>query len=222
MSVPELQAQHGHHRDQRVAQDVAAQHRPLREPLGPGRAHVVLGERLQHARAQRARDHRGQRQPQRDGRQDERAQPAPAFFQRIQIAGDRQPAQRHAEDEDQQECQQEVGHADAEQCERGAGAVQRSVVTVGGEDPEREGDQQRDRHGQRGELEARADAAADALDDGLAVADRATEVAAQQAAHPGQRTARRCGWSRPSSRRSVSFTVASTDSAIIASIGSPG
>src|SRR6185295_17196236 len=48
----ELEPEHGDHRDQGVAQDVTAHHAPLRQALGARRAHVVLGERLQQARAQ--------------------------------------------------------------------------------------------------------------------------------------------------------------------------
>src|SRR6266850_3889654 len=47
----ELQPQHGDHRDERVAQHVAAHHASLRQALGARGAHVVLGERLQQARA---------------------------------------------------------------------------------------------------------------------------------------------------------------------------
>ena len=48
--VPELDAERGDDRHQRVPERVPREHRPLGEPLGPRRAHVVGADHLQHAR----------------------------------------------------------------------------------------------------------------------------------------------------------------------------
>src|SRR5215470_10352245 len=99
------------------------------------------------------------------------------LLQRIGVAGDGEPAQLDAEEEDEQESEKEVGHADAEESKRGADAVDRGVAPGGRQDPRGSGDDQRDSHGEGGELEARPDALAHVLDHGLAVADRAAEIA---------------------------------------------
>src|SRR5207237_395570 len=95
---------------------------PRRRALGPRRAELCLGERLQHAGAERARDHGGHGQPQRDGGQHERAQAQPRLLQGVGIAGDGEPAKLDAEEEDEEEAEEKVGHEDAEQGERGAHA----------------------------------------------------------------------------------------------------
>src|SRR5438093_816323 len=68
--------------------------------------------------------------------------------------------------------------------EHRAHGVDGGVAPGGGEDSDGRGDDQRDGHGQPGQLEARPDALAHVLNHGLAVADRVAEVAAQEPAHP--------------------------------------
>src|SRR5437773_8809081 len=180
----ELEAHDGDDGDERILQHVAVDDRALGQPFRARRAHPVLAQRLEQARAQRARDDRRQRQPERRGRQHQRAQSRPALLERIEIARDRQPAQGDTEEKDQQQREQEVRHADPEQRKRGAHAIDGRVVTNGGRDGERKRDQQRDAHGQQRELEARPQTPADVVEHGLAVADRATEVTADEATHP--------------------------------------
>src|SRR5919201_3194510 len=142
----ELKPEHGHDGDQRILQHMTADDDPLRKALGARRPYVIFGERLEQTGARLARVHRRQRQAERDRRQHERAKARPAFLQRIEIAGDRQPPQRHAEHEDQQQGEQEVRHADAEQRERRARAIDAAVVAHGGDDGDRKGHEHGDAH----------------------------------------------------------------------------
>src|SRR5216684_8832325 len=132
----ELEAEHRDHGNQSVFQHVTTDHPPLRESLGPRRADIVLRERLQHAGAERARNHGGQSQPQGDGGQHERAQAQPRLLQGVGVARDGEPAKLHAEEEDEEEGEEEVGHADAEEGERGANAVDGGIAAGGGENPD--------------------------------------------------------------------------------------
>src|SRR5262249_61458940 len=106
-------------------------------------------------------------EPQRDRRQRQRAQPVPWFLEWIGVARDRQPAERYAEEEDEEQSEQEVRHADAEQRERRAGAVDSGIAPDRRGDANGERDDHGDRHREERELEARAEAAPHVLDDAL-------------------------------------------------------
>ena len=91
-SAAEVDAQERHHRDERVAHGVDADHPPGGQPLGPGRAHVVGPHRLGQAGPGQA-GHVAQRQrPQDEGGQDVAAEPFAG-------AGHREPAQLDPEEE---------------------------------------------------------------------------------------------------------------------------
>ena len=102
----------------------------------------------------------------------------------IGVAGDGQPSERHAEQEDQEQGDEEVRHADPEEGERRARAVRRGVPSRRREHAEREGHQERDQHRQERQLQAGPQAARHVLDDRLPVPDRAPEVALKEPAHP--------------------------------------
>jgi hypothetical protein len=57
---PELQAQHGHDRQQSVAQRVPDHDHEAVRPLGAGGAHEVLLQHLEHRGAHLTHEHRGQ------------------------------------------------------------------------------------------------------------------------------------------------------------------
>ena len=72
----DLQADDGHHRDERVAQRVQTDDAERRQALGARGAHIVLAEHLQHRRARHARDDGERDGAEHDRRQDEMVQTA--------------------------------------------------------------------------------------------------------------------------------------------------
>ncbi len=130
------------------------------------------------------REHGRQREPERDRGQRQRAEPVDRVLEGIGVAGDGQPSERHAEQEDQEQGDEEVRHADPEEGERRARAVRRGVPSRRREHAEREGHQERDQHRQERQLQAGPEAARHVLHDRLPVPDRAPEVALKEPAHP--------------------------------------
>src|SRR6266536_5549048 len=142
----ELEAEHGDDRDEGVLEHVATDDARLRKPLGPRGTHVVLRERVEHARTQGARDHGGEGEAQSERGQDERAETGHHLLEGVDVAGEGEPAQLHPEEEDQEKGQEKVGHADAEERERRPEAVHGRVAPGRRENAERGGDYEGDGH----------------------------------------------------------------------------
>ena len=70
-SSADQQADHGDHRDQRVAQRVQADHARGRQALGAGGADIVLAQHLEHGRAGLAGDDRERHGAEHDRGQDQ-------------------------------------------------------------------------------------------------------------------------------------------------------
>ena len=98
--VGELDAGDGHDRHQRVAQHVAADDHPAGEALGPGRAGVVLPERLERAGPDEPGEDGARHRADDHGGQHEVPRPLDRVLGQPDVAARGQPAQRQREDED--------------------------------------------------------------------------------------------------------------------------
>ena len=139
----ELQAEDGQHRDHRVAQRVAPQHRAPRHALGAGGADIVLAEHFEQCRARDTREDRRLRQRQRDGRQDQRLEGRPGAGAPAGKAAGRHQPQPHGEDIDQEQREPEIGDRDAELRDAHGQRIAGAAAPLGRKDADGDGDRRR-------------------------------------------------------------------------------
>ena len=96
----DLQPEHRHDRDRRVAQPVPSQRPVAGEPTGASGAHEVLAQHLEHRRADVARQHGRLHERERDRRQDQRLQRAADALAPAGKAAGGQPAELHRDQRD--------------------------------------------------------------------------------------------------------------------------
>ena len=163
-----------------MARDLA-----LLEALGAGRAHVVLVERVEHARAGHAGDdgHRVERERERrqddvlhdvaerlevtreQGVDDVEPRPAHGLEQRVHASPGRQDVPDAREEDDEEDARPVDGHRHAEKREDGRHAVDRGPLVDGGDDAEDDAHERREDDRHEGELDRRREAAHDLLGD---------------------------------------------------------
>src|SRR3712207_2845596 len=156
-----------------VPQGVLEDHQPRDDPLGAGRADVVLPHHLQHAGAGHPRDDRHRYGPQGEGWHDQVQQPVPEpreveREERVdqhqpgyggdgvaaaQPSRERQEPQLHGEDHDQDHRQPEDRHAYPREREDGRDLVEDGVLLDRRDHADRHPHQDRDEHGEGRELE---------------------------------------------------------------------
>ena len=171
---PDLQGGQGDDRDHRVAQGVAPQHRALREPGRAQRAHVVLGELIEHGRAHQPEGDADAFGRQRDGRQDDAVEAA--------VPGQREPAELDCEDASEDQREHEVRHAHAEVGDAQHDVVEPRVATRRDVHAERNGDPVGQDRSREHQLEAVRAVRAEHVGDRLARLDRRAEVEREQIA----------------------------------------
>ena len=168
-NLRDLQTRDRHHRDERVPQAVAIEDGAIGEPLRPRARHVILAHHLEHRRAHEAGEVGDGRQREDDHRHDEILDPRREGRLRLPGADRRQPVEFDAQIELQQECQPEVRDGEADKRADRCRVIEEAVLLRGGEDAERDGDEQG--NGERNPLQyhRRANPAPDQAEDGLAV-----------------------------------------------------
>ena len=179
-----------------VAQGVLVDDDRLLQPLGPGRAHVVLAQHVQHGRAEEAapRGHRDEGQHcDRHDQVQEVVQRRPRLnlgqptgdlvgaHRRLQAGRQRRPPRPHildasgedGKDEDEEQAEEKRRHRRAHEGQRGEGKVELRILADGAVDTQ--GNSDDDRQDQVNELQL----------------DRCRQAAADQSRRPAGRAAPR-------------------------------
>ena len=142
----EIESDHGHHRDHRVAERVPPDHDPRRHALRPRRADVILAQHAEHARTRDAHDVGHHDQACNDRRQDQRADAAQGIAGTA-LADHREPAELDGEGEQQQDRRDEGGKRQASKREQACRIVERLIAAACGGDakwqPDHDTDHQR-------------------------------------------------------------------------------
>jgi hypothetical protein len=187
-----------------VRQRVTQHHPPFGHSLGARQRHEVLVEGGDHRRAHRSGDDRDVTRCQRDRGQDDVVRRAAerlplALDQGIDqqhagdslagvdpegdLATDREPAELRSQHDLQEEAEPEHGDGDAQHDEQSRRSVRDATAVVGGQRPERNGDQGVDDHRCQDELEGRREGRQQVVDDRAVGEHGAPQVSLQQAAH---------------------------------------
>ena len=189
--------------DERVAQGVAVDDTPARQPRRPGGFHVVGFEDLEHGRAHHPgeRSHHGEAQRERgehevvEGGKQRGSVPGEGRVDHVESreAGGRTHVGRDApewrrghaeqveEDVEQEQPGPEARHGDAADAEEPARVVERGVAVDGGEHPERNADRRRHQETGQRQLQCGGHALPEVLEDGSSRARGLAEVGAEQA-----------------------------------------
>ena len=163
------EADHGHDRQQRVAQRMHPDDPARREPLGAGGAHVILVQDLEHRGAGHAGDDGERHGAEHDRRQDEMAQGVEEsgrlighervdghepgrlverVVDEVDAARDRQKPKPDRNEHDQEQAPPEDRHRISEQRDRHQRLVIDPAALDGGERPGRHADRDREHHGE--------------------------------------------------------------------------
>ena len=156
----------------------------LRDALGAGGAHVVLGQHLEDARARHPHDHRAQGQAQREARQQELLQRLHRLHPEQDEALRGKPVEIERRDEDQEDAEPEARDGQHEQDEHADPHRRGAAAADGGEDAERETGGQRDEQRDRRELERDGEGGHDLGQDGPPRHERAAEIPSQRLPQP--------------------------------------
>src|SRR6266567_8126423 len=170
--------------DEGVAQGVLEDDGAGGEPLGRGRADVLGAEHVEHAGARGSRDVGGRRRAQADGGQNHDGQVGPGTRGEIDPHHRRHPAQVEREEEDEHGPLPEDGNGQAEERADARDIVEGAVASGRGDDARGDADQEREAHGETGQLEGDGQALEDEGEHGLACAPRGAEIAVGELAHP--------------------------------------
>src|SRR5579875_477010 len=174
--VPEVQGHVCHDADQRVADDVLEEHGPAGDALGPGRAHVVGLEALEHARAHQPGHRREPEGTEDEGGQQVADRPAPAD------AGDREDPRLDPEEE-LGDIRHHEGRDRHQEHRRGeGGVVAHPALAQGGHHPDAEAEDDLDQPAHDGQLEGHRPPGPHQAPDAVAV-EVGAEIAVDQ---PGQ------------------------------------
>ena len=151
----QLQRQHRHDRDGRVAQTVCDQRAVRAEALGARGAQVVLAHDVQDGRSHVASHYCALDQPERERRQDQAANELDRVFLRHCPSARGQPTELHCHDRHEQDAGQEARHRHPDLCRTGQEHAAELAVPDGGQDAERQSHYERNEHA--GEHEPRGD-----------------------------------------------------------------
>lgn len=179
-----LQPHDGHDRQERVPQHMTPDHHRLGEALPARGNDVFSAEDLEHARPREARDHRRDRDAERDRRKHQEAQVERGILgQRYEARGG-EPAQPQAEEQDQQETEEEGrDRGPGERTDRND-AVEPRTRSGRGDDASGDADRERDEERESRQLEGHGKAVDDRAEHRLVRSDRAAEVALQHLRRP--------------------------------------
>src|SRR5438876_878380 len=170
--------------DEGVAQGVLEDDGAGGEPLGRGRADVLGAEHVEHAGARGSRDVGGRCRAQADGGQDHDGQVGPGTRGEIDPHHRRHPEQVEREEEDEHGPLPEDGNRQAEERADARDIVEGAVASGRGDDARGDADQEREAHGETGQLEGDGQSLEDEGEHGLACAPRGAEIAVGELAHP--------------------------------------
>src|SRR6266849_2577679 len=148
-----LEPGHGDDGDEGVPERVLEDDGARGEPLGRGRADVLGAKHVEHARARGPRDIRRGGRAEANGGQGHDGQVAPRARDEVDPHHGRHPAQVEREEQDEHGPLPEDGHGEAEEG-ADAGDIVEGAVTAGGrDDAGRDAEEEREGHGQAGQLE---------------------------------------------------------------------
>src|SRR6185437_4972662 len=137
----ELQTENGENGNQRVAKRVAQQHGAFGEAFRARCADVIASQLFEHGGAHHARENRGERGSQRDGRKDQMRDAA--------TSADRQPTDEHGENQDKQRAERKIRNGESKQSEKADGVVGGFSAALRGE--QARGNSNRATNDERGE-----------------------------------------------------------------------
>ena len=160
------------------------EHVVLGEPLGAGRADVVLLQNLEHGRTGDARDQRDIDRAERDRRQDQVLEPGPDPLGDRRVALHRHPVELEREDVGEQVADHEDRDREAEDRETDNGAVDPGSGLPGCDHAERHGDHHREDQRQHHQRQGRLDPQGDQLRNRQRGEDRGAEIALQHPEEP--------------------------------------
>mmetsp|Transcript_59387 Transcript_59387/g.140251 ORF Transcript_59387/g.140251 Transcript_59387/m.140251 type:complete len:343 (-) Transcript_59387:286-1314(-) len=198
-----LQAHHGQHRDQCVAQRVHDHDPRRRQALGARGAHIVLAQHFQHGRARHARHHRQRARAQHQRRQHEVQQRRleGAFFAAqpgvdqheaghalwveldADAAAHRRPAQLHAEEHDEDQPPPEHRHRVTHRRQAHHALVQQRAALQPGAHAQQQAQAHRKDQRRRGQLHRRREEGGELVAHRLAAHQALAQVAVQQLRH---------------------------------------
>src|SRR5512140_398555 len=167
----ERQSQRRDDGDERVAQRVAGDGGPVRQPPRDRSRYILLPELLQQRCTDHPRQQRGHPRPERDGGQHQRTTRA--------VPRHGEEPKLHGEEEDEQRSEEKVRDGQGEHRREPRQVVRGLPAPHRRQHPERQGDE--DRHADRrcGEKDGGGNPAGDLAEDRLAAAERHTEVSAR-------------------------------------------
>ena len=180
----ELQAEHRHDRHGRVAQTVLDQRLRRPQPLGPGRAQVVLPQHVEHRGAHVAGQHRALHQRQRHRGQHQPPEELHRVLRRWHPAAGGQPAQADREDGDQHDAGQEGGDGDADLGHPGQRDTVQVAVPHGHPGAHRHGDDEGQDHRRQHQPQRDAETVGDLRSDGRLGHILQAGVEGEHAGHP--------------------------------------
>ena len=121
----ELQPDHGHYRDQAVAQCVLADDRPLGEALRARRADVVRAEGAEHRRAHLTHQYRRKARAEDDRGHQHVLEVLHRVLREGHVAAGGQPLELHGEVDDHHDAEPEMRHREPDERDRRGGVVRR-------------------------------------------------------------------------------------------------
>ena len=205
--APEGHAEDRGDRDQRRAHDMAADHRPLPQSLGPGRPHVVVAHDLEHRRPGESQDQPDGVDAEDERRQDQMVEgvdeerPSPRQQgvlgvepgdrrRRADPGGEapasREPAEAVEEEVEGKERQPEGRDRDTDEAEHPEGPVDHPPPPDCGHDAEGDAEHHAEHDGEKGQLDGGGNVVAEIGGHGPVALLRGPQVAAHQAAEVDQ------------------------------------
>ena len=147
----DLQPDHRHDRNRRVAQPVPSQRPVAGEPTGASGPHEVLTQHLEDRRADVARQHGRLHERERDRGQDQRLQRAADALAPAGKAPGGQPAELHRDKRAQEDARPELGDRDPDLAGRRDRGTRDPAVAEGRDDAERHRDDGREQQPEQDE-----------------------------------------------------------------------
>ena len=159
---------------------------PLVETLGASGAHVIRVENLQHSASCVTHEDRGDGIAEHERWHDHRREVCLQVLERTDVAGRREPAQRHREKQDEHDPEPEVRRRQPPEREYVRGVVPEGVLEYCGNDAGGEPNRERDDNRQQRELERDRQFFEDEIEHRLLDAHRFAQIALEHAAGPVQ------------------------------------
>ena len=174
----------GDRREEGVAEDVPADHRPPRQPLEDRRPRVVRIQRFHRARPRHARHVAEEDEDEAERRQDQVFDLREDACARRRLRGRREHVEPEPEDEDSHHRPDELGDGRGRETADGDGPVGRPPFVERGQDAAEDPERHDDQEGKQGELGRVPERRADHLLDRAAEGVRLAQVALEDPGHP--------------------------------------